>query len=125
MEPIPLPVIPVADAENTGLVFLPHVAIDHLETVSFKVQDDVLRVRCYYSEEHDEDERLFPIKITESNRDLIESMTKIVIMNPEEVDPEKLTSHPKERDKLNRLRAQIKSTPDSSPLNSSNGFRGG
>lgn len=112
MEPIPLPVIPVEDAENTALAILPSVSLDHLKTVSFEVEDDCLNITCRYAEGHDEDETLYPVKITDSNRDLIESMEKLAVMDSDQVEPDALTAHPKERDKLNRLLAEVRDSSE-------------
>lgn len=109
MEPIPLPVIPVGDMANTGLVILPDLEMEFLETVSFDVSDGVLRVTCRYDASYDEDERVYPVEVTDSNREIIESMDKIAVLDTDQLEPEKLASHPEEREKLEDLMDTIKS----------------
>lgn len=115
MEPIPLPVIPVGDVDNTALAILPDVQVDELETVSFELEDDCLRVTCRYPEEHEKDRTIYPVEITDSNRGIIESMDKIAVMDPDQIDPEDLTDHPEEQDKLHQLMEEINESPGVSP----------
>lgn len=112
MEPIPLPVIPVEDADNTALAILPNVDLENLDTVSFEVDGDCLSITCFYGEDHEDEETLYPVKITDSNRDLIESMEKLAVMDSDQVEPDALTAHPKERDKLNRLLAEVRDSSE-------------
>jgi hypothetical protein len=115
MEPIPLPVIPVGDVDNTALAILPDVQVDKLETVSFELEDDCLRITCRYPEGHEKDRTIYPVKITESNRDVVQSMEKIAVMDPDQIDPQDLTDHPEELDKLHRLMEEINESPGVSP----------
>ncbi len=115
MEPIPLPVIPVGDVDSTALAILPDVEVDELETVSFEREGDCLRITCQYPETHDKEQSVYPVEITDSNRDVIQSMNKIAVMNPDQIDPKDLTDHPEEQDKLHRLMEEINESPGVSP----------
>ncbi len=116
MKPLPIPIIPVGDLENTALVILPDLDMDKLETVSFDVHEKVLQVTCRFDETHEEKSREYPVKITQSNRRTVESMEKIAVMDAEQVKPDKLTSHPEERKKLENLMTEIKSPGSYTPL---------
>jgi hypothetical protein len=116
MEPIPIPVIPVGDMDNTALVILPDLNMEALDTVSFEIEDEVLMVTCRFDESHDDSLREYPVEITDSNRPTVESMDKIAVMDAEQVDPETLASHPDEQEKLEDLMEAITSPGAYSPL---------
>lgn len=107
-EPVPLPVLSVGDAPGTALVFLPGVNVDRLERVSFEVEDDVLNITCFYDEEAGQTFE-YPVQVTDENRDTIQSMERLAVMNPSEVEPRKLTSDPEQISRLKNVMKEVKS----------------
>lgn len=108
-EPVALPVISVEDAPGTALIMLPGVNMDRLEKVSFEINGEVLCVTCKYEEDQTFG---YNIQITEDNRETIESMKHLAVMNPSEVEPRKLTSDPEKIKRLRRVKKDVKSMSD-------------
>lgn len=107
-DPVPLPVISVEDAPGTALVMLPGVNMEDLEHVSFEVGEDVLHITCFYDE--DGDQRFeYDVEITDENRGTIESMERLAVMNPSDVEPRKLTSDPEQVKRLRNVMKEVKS----------------
>ncbi|MFB6346309.1 MAG: hypothetical protein ABEK50_11130 [bacterium] len=107
-DPVPLPVISVDDAPGTALVMLPGVSMERLEQVSFEVDDNILHITCIYDEEQDQTFQ-YDVEITEENRETIESMERLAVMNPSDVEPRKLTSDPEQIKRLRSVMEDVKS----------------
>lgn len=119
-DPVPLPVISVEDAPGTALIMLPGVNMDDLEHVSFDVDDGVLHVTCYY-DESEEQYFEYDVEITDSNRETIESMERLAVMNPSDVEPRKLTSDPKKIKELEEVMEEVKTLTEDDEAESGDG----
>lgn len=106
-DPVPLPVISVEDAPGTALIMLPGVNMDDLEHVSFETADGVLEVTCFYDQDGDQFFE-YDVEITDSNRETIESMERLAVMNPSDVEPRKLTSDPEKIKELEEVMQEVK-----------------
>lgn len=106
-DPVPLPVISVEDAPGTALIMLPGVNMDDLEHVSFETDDGVLEVTCFYDQDGDQFFE-YDVEITDSNRETIESMERLAVMNPSDVEPRKLTSDPEKIKELEEVMQEVK-----------------
>lgn len=110
-EPVPLPVISVDDAPGTALIMLPGVNMERLEHVRFEVDGDILHVTCIYDESNDQTFQ-YTVEITDDNRGTIESMERLAVMNPSDVEPTKLSSDPEQIKRLQNVMKEVKSLTD-------------
>jgi len=107
MDILKVPLFPVGE-DGTGeyLIFLPGVETDEIEELAYEVDQDggELRVHCIYGEEDGEPVgQTYSVEINEVNRDQIENLEKLAVLNPDDMDPAELTDDPEGQDELETL----------------------
>jgi len=118
MEPLHLPFFRVDRAAGRYAVFLPGFRPDEVDELDFDydADEEILRVLCrYVADEHPKTE-VYPIAITELNRDQFEAMEKLVVFNPREHTPEELSEDPQVQQKLRDFFEQLENLTRKQPL---------
>lgn len=106
MDTLNLPLFPVGQDEGEFLVFLPGVETEELEELAYEVDedDDEFYVHCIYGEEDGEPiGNTYVLEINDVNRDQIEQLEKLAVLNPSDMDPEELTEDPEAQEELQSL----------------------
>lgn len=118
MEPLHLPFFEVDETAARYAVFLPGFRPDDLEDLDFDydAKQDILRVLCRYVSEGQPRTEVYPIAITDLNRDQFEAMEKLVVFNPHERTPEELSEDPEVQGKLRDFFEQLAELTSKQPL---------
>lgn len=106
MEALNLPLFPVGESDGEYLVFLPGVETEEIEELAFNVDNDqeVFHVHCVYGEQDGEPVgQTYKIEINEVNRDQIDNLERLAVLNPNDMDPSDLTDDPEAQDELETL----------------------
>lgn len=109
MEPLHLPFFLMEEGTNRYALFLPGFRAEDVESIQyeFDAEDEILRVFCRYAGEGRPKTEVYPVAITDLNRDEFESMQKLVIFSPEEYEPEQLTSDPERQEQIRDFFEQL------------------
>lgn len=107
-----LPLFPVGDRDNGEyLVFLPGVETEEIEELAYETDEDMeeMRIHCIYGEEDGEPVgQTYSIEINDVNRDQVEDLEQLAVLNPSDMEPEELTEDPEGQDELARLFEHLK-----------------
>jgi len=106
METLNVPLFPVGQDEGEYLVFLPGVETERIDELAYDVDSDknVLDIHCVYGEENGEPVgQTYTIEINEVNRDQIENLQRLAVLNPNDMEPSELTDDPEAQDELETL----------------------
>lgn len=102
MEPLHLPFFELDPESQRYAVFLPGFRPDEVDQLDFDYDADreILRVLCRYEDDGRPRTEMYPIAITELNREQLDAMKKLVVFNPREHAPEELSDDPAVQEKL-------------------------
>lgn len=102
-----IPLLPIDEEPGQYVIFLPGVRTEELEDITYEVdeEEEMLRIYCVYGtdEEGIPTGDMFPINLGESNREHLENMEKLAVLNPRDHDPEELARDPDDRKQLQNL----------------------
>lgn len=102
-----IPLLPIDEEPGQYVIFLPGVRTDELQDITYEVdeEDEMLRIYCVYGTDDQgiPTGDMFPINLGESNRNHLEKMSKLAVMNPRDHDPEDLATHPEDKKQLQAL----------------------
>ncbi len=118
MEPLHLPFFEVDEATKRYAVFLPGFRPEDVEDLDFDydAEEEILRVLCRYVPEGEPRTEVYPIAITDLNREQFEAMEKLVVFNPHEHEPEELSGDPQVQRKLRDFFDQLEELTWKQPM---------
>lgn len=119
MEPLQLPFFQLEQEEGRYAVFLPGYQPDEVlnKHLEFDTEKEILKIYCQYQSESGQPKtEVYPIAITELNRDEFEAMDKLLLFNPNELDPEELSRDEETREKLSEFFEQLDELTGKQPL---------
>lgn len=118
MDPLHVPFFQLDEQTNKYAVFLPGFRVEDVERLDFRYdpEEEILRIVCQYEESDGPKTEIYPLAITDVNRDAFEQMRQLAVFNPSEYSPDELTSDPRQQENIRTFFEKLENLSSKEPL---------
>ncbi|MFB6355054.1 MAG: hypothetical protein ABEJ65_00875 [bacterium] len=121
MEPLHVPFFHLEQmGEKHYAVFLPGYRADEVQSqhIEFDSEESILQIYCEYDVNDRAKTEVYPVAISDLNREEFEDMEKLLVFSPDEYKPEQLTKDPEKQDRLREFFTKLEDMTGKQPMES-------